>query len=236
MCTDVTHTGAETAHHLIDGFGNRSTVRHTTFNTFRNKLFIVGLEITVLGTALHGTDGSHSAINLELSSLIDLHVTGSLFAAGKQRTHHNDMCTGSDCFHDIAGILDTAVSDNGNIILGSSFRTVEDRGDLRNTDTGNHACRADGTGSDTDFYAVNTAFNQCAGRFRSSNVAGDQLNIGIFVLDLLNGIHDILGMAVSTVQNKGIDTDIDQCAGTIQDILRDTESCCAQKTPGRIFC
>jgi hypothetical protein len=72
----ITHTRAKTAHHLEYCIGKRSLERNSTFNSLGNKLFVVLLEISVLTAHIHSGDTAHSAIDLELSALIDFGVSG----------------------------------------------------------------------------------------------------------------------------------------------------------------
>ena len=51
--TAVTHTGAQTAHQLVDGLADRSAIGNTTLDAFGNELLGAGLEVTVGGALVH---------------------------------------------------------------------------------------------------------------------------------------------------------------------------------------
>jgi len=53
VSADIAHTGAQAAHHLIDGLGHRSAERHAPLDTLGNKLLVVLLEVTVAAAAGH---------------------------------------------------------------------------------------------------------------------------------------------------------------------------------------
>ena len=76
VATHIAHTGAKTAHHLEYGVADRSLIRHTAFNTFRNELFGAGLEISVCRAFVHCAERAHAAINLKLTTLINFRISG----------------------------------------------------------------------------------------------------------------------------------------------------------------
>ena len=82
-----------------------------------------------------------------------------------------------DSLHNVAGILDAAVSDDAFAHLLGFLGAIADRRHLRHADTGNHAGGANGAGADTDLYAVRARLKQRARRSGRRHVARDELNI-----------------------------------------------------------
>ena len=78
--TCVTHTGLKTAHKLINCVAESSLVRYSAFNTFRNKLVVACLEVSVGAAFAHSAKATHTTVNLELSALINLFFSRAFFA------------------------------------------------------------------------------------------------------------------------------------------------------------
>src|SRR5699024_5331790 len=106
--TAVAHTGTDAANELEYGILNGSLVGNAAFHAFRNQLLRVGLEVTVLAAVFHGGDGSHAAVNLIFSSLIQFEGSGTLVTACEDASHHADVSAGGDSLCHVSGILDAA--------------------------------------------------------------------------------------------------------------------------------
>ena len=74
--------------------------------------------------------------------------------AGEERADHHAMRARGDGFGDVAGELDAAVADDGDVELLRGARALHDRADLRHARAGHDARRADRAGSDADFDRV----------------------------------------------------------------------------------
>ena len=226
----ITHTGTQTTDELEYSIGNRALEGYTTLNAFGNELLVILLEVTVLGALSHSTQRAHAAVYLEAASLIDFHFTGSLFTASQQRTEHYSVGTGSQSLDYIAGVLDTAVSDDRNAILGSSTGSVIDGSDLRYTDTGYYTGSTDRTRADTYLDSIRTGFDQSHSSLSSSDIAGDEVYIREGSLYLLDTVDDALAVTMSGIQYQHIHMGIYQGSGTIQYITRYTDGSGTQQT------
>ena len=112
------------------------------------------LEVTILGAAVHGSQTAHATVDLELTTLVDFHIARAFLTASQQRAQHDYVAAGGDGLSDVARVLDAAVSDDGDAVLGSHAGGVIYSGDLGHADTGDHTGGADGAGADADLHAV----------------------------------------------------------------------------------
>ena len=115
--TAVAHAGADAANHLINGICERSLIRHTALDAFRNVLLVVCLEVAVAGALTHSAQRAHAAVDLELSALIELVLAGGLLAACNKGAEHNNACACCERLDDITAVLDAAVCDNRNAVF-----------------------------------------------------------------------------------------------------------------------
>ena len=117
MRSAVTHTCAETAYELVHHLGQSTLVRNLGHDTLRYEfldvLFHI-LEITVLGTELHGFKRTHTAVGLELTAVEDDGLSGRLLDSGEKRAGHDGVRAGGQSLDDITRIADTSVGDNRN--------------------------------------------------------------------------------------------------------------------------
>src|SRR5699024_6227530 len=143
--TSITHTGTQAALHLIDGVGQRSLKGHTALYTFGNQLAGIRLEVPIRAALTHSGQAAHTTIHLKLTALIQLVLSGRLLTACHQGADHNHISAGSQCLDDIAGILNTAISNNRDAVLRSCTGSVVNSSNLRHTNTGNNTSGADRT-------------------------------------------------------------------------------------------
>ena len=170
LAATITHTRTNTADQLENAVCHAPLVRNTTFNAFRNQLLCTFLEIPILRAVCHCCQAAHTTVNLEASALIDFCFARCFFAACQQRTQHNNICTSCQCLYDIAGVLNTAVSDNRNAILLCNTSNVINSGNLRNTDTSNNSSGTDRTWPNTNLNGICTSLNQCFSSFCGDRV------------------------------------------------------------------
>ena len=206
----VAHTGADTANELEDGVGNGSLVRYTALNALGNELLALILEVAVSGALLHCSKASHASVYLEASALVDLDVAGSLLAACQQGAEHYAVSASRKSLDDIAGELDTAVCDDRNAVLSGSACAVVNRGDLRNADTCNYSGGADGAGADTYLYSVSASLDEILSGSAGRNVARDDNSVRERGLDLVEGGHDVLAVAVRGVEHQYVRLSLQQ--------------------------
>ena len=156
--TDVAHAGFEATDELVGESGKRTFVSNPPFDTFGDGLTAFGafLRIAIGGACFHGAGGTHAAIRLESTTLIENGFAGSFFGAGEEAANHNGAGAGGDSFGDVSRIFDAAIGDDGDVGAFGSARGFHDGGELRNTGTGDDAGGADGARTDTDLQAINS--------------------------------------------------------------------------------
>src|ERR1035437_1998366 len=150
----VTHSAFYSTHELVHDHAHSATIRHASFDAFRYELgetVAVGavhqqdrnrgiriglLEVAFAGALGHRGQRSHPAIGLERSALVKNGLARTLFGAGKQRANHYAICPRCNRLGYVSGVLDSAVSDNGNIGITYSAGSFGDGGDLRNSGAG----------------------------------------------------------------------------------------------------
>ena len=234
----VTHTGTDTTDELIDCVGERSLKWNTTLNAFRNELLVscrsVALEVSVAGALVHSTEGTHATVNLELSALIELELTWGLLTACNHGAEHYNVSTCCESLNDIAGELNTTVSDDRDAILGGLVSCIEYSCDLWNTDTCNDTCCADGARADTDLYAVCAGIDKSLGSLSCSNVTADNLKVRESSLDLGNSIDNAAVVAVSGVESNNVNTCLDEGSCTLENVSCSADSSTAEESAAGI--
>ena len=211
-------------------------VCHPAFHAFRNKLLGVFLEVTVLASVLHCRNGSHTAVNLIFTSLIQLECSRALIASCEDASHHADISACSDSLGDISGILDSAVGDDRDSIPAGNVIAVHNCCDLRHADTCNHTGGTDGTRSDTYLHSVYACFDQRLGSGSCSHVSGDNLKFRICFLDLADCLQDILGMSVSGIDHDHVYIGFHKRVNTGEYIGCDSHSGSAEQAALSVFC
>ena len=219
----VTHTGAEAADHLVHRFGHRPAVWHAPLNALGNELGVFLLEVAVLRPLRHRSERTHAAVDLELAALEHLGLARGFLAPGKHRAEHHDAAARGERLDDIAGVLDAAVGDDGNAVFVGDLRAFHHGGDLRHADARDDARRADGAGADADLNAVGPRLNERLRGGGGGDVAGDELRVGVFGLDVLHRFHDVAGVAVGTVEHESVHARVKQRAGAVKHVRRNAD-------------
>src|SRR5256885_5031024 len=151
----VPHPAAEAARHLEDPAGTWAFVRPPPLDPFGHELRgrdLAFLEIAVGGALFHGPEAPHAADHLEAPPLEQERFAGTLFRTGEHRAHHHALGARGERLHHIARVLDAAVGDHGDIPRPA--HAIQDRRDLRDTDPGHDASRADRAGAHAHLYRV----------------------------------------------------------------------------------
>ena len=97
--------------------------------------------------------------------------------------------------------------------------TVHDGRQLRNADARNDAGGADRSRPDSHLDGIGAGIDQRARRFGRGNVAGDHLHLVGQPLDALDLIDDVNGMAMSGIDDHGIDAGVDEDPGTFEPLV-----------------
>ena len=197
----VAHAGAESADELVDHGFERAAIGDAAFDAFGDEFAeavgaavalavddalvvvvdveVVGaLEVALAAALGHSRERTHAAIGLEGAALVEDGFAGALVDAGKEGADHDDAGSGGDGFGDVAGILDAAVGDDGDVVLVRGLVRLADGGDLRHARAGDHARGADGAGADADFDGVRAGIDEGFGSLVGGDVAGEEIDLG----------------------------------------------------------
>ena len=221
--------------HLVNRVSCRSFVRYTAFDAFGDELLSVFLEVTVLTATFHRSQGAHAAVFFVAAALVDDRFARAFFRAGQEVAHHDDVAAGSDGFGHITGIFDAAVGDDGDTIALSDFSTFIDGCDLRYADTSDDTGRADGARADADFDSVDATFDEGFRSGARSDVAGDDREVRIHLLDFFQRIEDAQGMAVSRIDDDDVDFGSDEGIEAVRHIMGYADSSGDQEAAITVF-
>ena len=227
----VAHAGAQATHHLEYCVGHGPLVGHTALDALGHELLRAGLEVAVSGAFLHGADAAHAAVDLELAALEDLALAGAFLAAREHGAHHDDPRACGQSLHDITGVLDAAVGNDGDAVLVGHGCRLEHGGYLRHAYAGDHAGGADGAGADANLDAVRPRLYECLGSLGRGDVAGNELYLGEGVLHKAHAAHDIRRVAVRRVEHKRVHACLDKRAGTVEYVVRHADGGGAEQAP-----
>ncbi len=175
----VPHGCLHAADELVDDVTHRPLERHLPFDALRHKLELVLdilLEITVGGTAGHCPDRAHAPIGLVGAPLVQEHLARSLFGAGKKRPDHHRRRSGRKRLCNIAAGSDAAVGNDRDAGSTNSGGCRHHRGQLRDTDSGNHPGRADRPRPDADLDRVSPRIRQHLRCLGGRDVTGNDLD------------------------------------------------------------
>ena len=159
----VAHTGLQAAHQLVDGVAGQSLVRHAALHALGDQLLVALLEVAVLGAVVHGGQGAHAAVGLELAALVESRCRRGTPHSRPAGSRSSPRCAGGNGLDDVAGELHAAVGDDGHAVLGGHTGRVIDGGHLGHADAGHHAGGADGAGADAHLDTVGARLDQGAG-------------------------------------------------------------------------
>src|SRR5699024_11170251 len=186
-------------------------------------------------TPLHGTHGAHATVTLVLLAVDGDGVTGGLCGAGEHGAEHDGAGTGGECLGDVTGELHATVGDDGDTGLAGGHGGFHDGGDLRCTDTGDHAGGADGARADTDLDGVRAGFDHGLGGLTGGEVATDDLHAGEVLLHAGNHLQHATGVGVGGVDDEDVHTGIHEGAGTLVGLVTGTDARGDEQTSGGIL-
>src|SRR5688572_31717870 len=89
--TGQPHTGAQTAHLLVDDLFQTAFIRHATFDTFRYQFVsgVVSLEVAVRRTFGHRAQRTHAAVRFVRTALIQLDFARRFFSTCQHPADHH---------------------------------------------------------------------------------------------------------------------------------------------------
>src|SRR5512139_799272 len=173
-------------------------------------LLLMGLEIAVLASPLHGADGTHAPVGLVGAALVQDRLARALVGACQETADHDARRAGSQGFRDVARELDAAVGDHRDARLVRHADAVHDGRDLRDARSGHHARGADGARSDAYLDAVSAGPDEVPRRVGRGDVARHDVEGRVLLLAPLHRVHHTLRMAVRCVHHHDVHARLDQ--------------------------
>ena len=223
----VAHAASESADELIDDFLDGALVGDSPGNAFGHELLgvlDVSLEVAVLRAALHGFEGAHAAVALELTSVVDDGVAWAFFRSGHQRAYHDAVAAGCEGFHHIAAVAQTSVGYEGNACPLQGTGYVIDGTELWHADACYDAGGADAARPDADLHAVGSCLYEHTGGIAGGDVAHYDIYIGEHLLGFAQLFDDELAVAVCRIDDDGIDVGLYECTNAIHRVGCDAHS------------
>lgn len=224
----VLNTGDEVGNELGDG----STVEDGTRDTLGNKEVVAlgevagGTGVGSLGvvgvgranTSLlvrHGIDGTHTSVGLdELTLARDVRLTRRLSGTGEETSHHDGAGTKGETLDNVTNVLDTTVSDAGNTEAGGERGDAVDGSSLRTADSHDLLSDAGGARAHTDSETVNTSGNETSGLLAGDDVATNDIEAGVSLLDVLDHLDLVHGVTLGRVEDDNVETSINELLET----------------------
>src|SRR5262245_10364862 len=203
----VAHAGPQTTDQLMNIKGERALIRHLPFNPLRDQLlrvFHICLAVAVSASLTHGTERTHSAINLVSSPLIENRFPGALFSPREKAADHHRIRASSQRLCYIAGKFDPAVGDDGHVTARRGFSATANRRNLRHANAGYDTGRANGTRPDTDLDYVDACVYQGRRSLVGGDVAAGDIKINVAPPNLTHRIEDILRVTMRRVYREQV--------------------------------
>src|SRR5690606_5025252 len=204
----VAHRGADAAHQLVDDGQHAALVGHAAFDAFGHQLVgVVGgiLEVAVGRAVGHRAQAAHAAVRLVRTALEQHDFAGGFLGAGEHAAHHAGEGAGGQRLGDVARVADAAVGDEGHARAFEGLGHVGDGADLGHAHAGHDARGADGARADADLHAVGAGFDQRARGGGGGDVAADDLDLGVVLLDPAHALEHAGRVAVRGVDDDDVD-------------------------------
>ena len=125
------------------------------------------------------------------------------------------MRTGRDGLGDVARIADAAIGDERDAGPLEGLGDVRDGRDLRHADTADDPRRADRARTDADLDAVDAGLDERPRRLGRGDVATDDLDVGVVLLDPGDLIEDTLRVAMRRIDDDDVDAGLDEGRGAL---------------------
>lgn len=128
---------------------------------------------------------------------------------------HHQVGAGRQGLHDVSGIADAAVRNDGYACGAGHGSYFLNGGELGHPHTGNDAGGADGAGTHAHLDGLDARLDQVGSAFRSDYVAGHDGAVRQLA-EIGNHIHHACGMACGGVDEQGVSPCGDQGLGPVQ--------------------
>ena len=225
----IAHARAQPARHLVDNLLHRALVRHAAGNALGHQflgILGVALEVAVLRAVLllHGLQGAHAPVALELTTVIYNGVARTFLRSGHQRAHHHARPSGGQRLHDVARIAQSAVGNERH--AGALQRTIHvvNGAQLGHANAGHHAGGADAAWTDAHLHRVGTVLHEHAGRLARGHVAHHDVDAAERCLGLAQFLNDATRVAVGRVDDNGVGAGIHQGLHALQRVGGDAHA------------
>ncbi len=183
----------------------------------------------------HGADGTHPAVGLVGTPLVELDFTGRLLGAGKQATDHHRIGAGDERFRDVSGVADTAIGDQRNSAVAQRVRHLGDGRYLGYTDACDDTGRADRPRADADLDAVSPRLDQGFRRIACDDVAAEYLHVRVLLLDARDAVEHAFRKPVRGIDDEHVDARLDQRIDPVVRIVAGADRRTDPKRPARIL-
>src|SRR5688572_9674977 len=208
----VAHACFQSADQLMDVEREAALVRDAALDALGHELHVglVALEVAVAAPRLHGLDRGHAAVELVGAALEEDRLAGALLGPGEEAADHDRLGAGRDHLRDVAGEADAAVSDDRDVATLDAADGGENGGQLWHADAGDDAGRTDRADAHADLDGVGPGLHEGARAVFRADVAGDDVELGVLLLDVADGVQDVSGVAVRGVDGEYVDARADQ--------------------------
>mmetsp|Transcript_34767 Transcript_34767/g.102199 ORF Transcript_34767/g.102199 Transcript_34767/m.102199 type:complete len:501 (+) Transcript_34767:323-1825(+) len=200
-----------------DVSAKRSLVLNRTANTLRHldgRLVVVP-HVALLTSLLHGLEAAHATVALQSDSVLVEVFAGSLVGTGKHGSHHNARGTARQSFGNVSRGLDAAIGHDGDAVLARELGNVVDGRSLGTADGANLLGGADGSDAHTDTEAIGTGLDEMKGLGGSNDVAADDIDAGVGLLEMLDDLQLVGGITLGGVDDDDVHAGLDEGRGTI---------------------
>src|SRR5690606_18895747 len=147
------------------------------------------LVVAIARAFAHRPERAHAAIGLVRAPLVDLDLARRLVGAGEQTPDHHRVRAGRDGLGDVAREPDAAVGDDADVRARERLGHVRYRRELRDAHARDDAGGADRAGADADLDRVRAGLAQIARRVPGRDVAADDRQIRIVLLDPADAVE-----------------------------------------------
>lgn len=230
----VLETSVEVGDKLLDRalVNNRSRDSLGDLDRVRLGVVTLGRAVSAIAGLLHGIQGSHTAVLLQALAIEVEVLAGGLGGSRKETTHHDGRSTKGQGLGDVANVADTAISNDGDTVLGGELGNLVDGSTLGTAAGHDLLGDADRARAHTNTETVGTSSDQASSLLPDNNVSGNDLEIGEGGLDPLDHVDLEGGVTLGRVQDNNIQTSSDQESETIAVIGAGSDGGTAEKLLG----
>ena len=171
----------------------------------------------------HGADRSHASIFLERAALIEDQLAGAFIRAREQVAGHHGAGPHRERLHDIPEVRmpPSAITGMSRFAAAAAHSAIDEIIGMPMPAT-MRVVQIDPAPMPTFTASTPIAIKRLGG-FSRRHVAGDQIEIGERLAQLLDDVHHALRMSVRGVDDEHVDVRVDQGGGALQGVARDAD-------------